>query len=278
MTVRELLAEAAQVLPHRDGLPDPAREVRWLLAHVLRRSEAWLWAHPDEAVDDEAAARFRAWVAERAAGQPAHYVVGACPFWGRGFEVTPKVLIPRPETELVVELALQLPLPAHPHVLDVGTGYGCLAVTLALELPHASVVATEISPAAIAIARANATRLGGRVHFVLDDLASSAAGGFDLVVANLPYVPEAEIAGLAPELTREPRVALAGGADGTELLRRLVCDLPRLLTPGGHTLLEHGDGQAGLIAPLLPALGLDEVTRMRDVSGRERVLVVRRHR
>lgn len=276
MTVRELLAEAARVLPQRDGLPDPAREARWLLAHVLARSEAWLWAHPDEPVGGEAGARFRGWVAQRAAGQPAHYVAGACPFWGRGFEVAPDVLIPRPETELVVEHALRLPLPERPRILDVGTGSGCLAVTLALELPRASVVATEISPAAIAIARANAARLGGRVRLVLADLASSLAGRFDLLVANLPYVPEAEVAGLAPELAWEPHVALVGGADGAELLRRLVRDLPRLLFPGGHALLEHGEGQAELLAPLLAPLGLRELARARDVSGRERVLSLRR--
>lgn len=278
MTVRELLAEAARVLPQRDGLPDPAREARWLLAHVLGRSEAWLWAHPDEPVDGEAASRFRDWVARRAAGQPAHYVAGACPFWGRGFEVSPGVLIPRPETELVVEHALRLDLPAHPSILDVGTGSGCLAVTLALELPHARVTATEISPAAIAIARANATRLGGRVRFVLGDLASSLAGSFDLLVANLPYVPEAEVTGLAPELAWEPRVALVGGADGADLMRRLLADMPRLLPPGGHAILEHGEGQADLVAPLLPALGVHEIARVRDMSGRDRVLILRRQR
>ncbi|HPC84574.1 MAG TPA: peptide chain release factor N(5)-glutamine methyltransferase [Thermoanaerobaculaceae bacterium] len=276
MTVGELLAEAAEVLPRREGLPDPGREARWLLARVLERSEAWLWAHPEEEVDATAADRFRAWVAERAAGQPAHYVVGTCPFWGRGFEVAPGVLIPRPETELVVERILRLPLPRQPRVLDVGTGSGCLAVTLALELPGASVTATEISAAAIAVARANAIRLGGRVRFVLCDLASPLAGEFDLVVANLPYVPAGQLAGLAPELAWEPRLALVGGADGTELLQRLLCDLPRLVAAGGFVVLEHGEGQADLLAPLLPRLGLRELVRQRDISGRDRVLVVRR--
>ncbi|MGV8040514.1 MAG: peptide chain release factor N(5)-glutamine methyltransferase [Thermoanaerobaculaceae bacterium] len=278
MTVRELLAEAAAMLPQREGLPDPAREARWLLAHVLGRSEAWLWAHPDEPVGGEAAARFRGWVAKRAAGQPAHYVVGACPFWGRGFEVAPGVLIPRPETELVIEHALRLPLPECPRILDVGTGCGCLAVTLALELPGARVVATELSPVAAHIARANAARLGGRVGLVLADLASPLAGGFDLLVANVPYVPDGELAGFAPELSFEPHIAFAGGPDGAALLRRLVRDLPRLLVPGGHALLEHGEGQADLLAPLLPTLGVHELARVRDVSGRDRVLILRRQR
>lgn len=276
MTVRELLAEAAQVLPQREGLPDPGREARWLLARVLERSEAWIWAHPEEPVDATAAGCFRAWVAERAAGQPAHYVVGACPFWGRGFEVRPGVLIPRPETEMLIDYALGLTLPANPRVLDVGTGAGCLAVTLALELPHTRVVATELSPTAIAVARANANRLGARISFVLADLTTSLSGSFDLVLANLPYVPETEIASLAPELAWEPHVALAGGADGTDLLRRLVADLPRLLVGGGHALLEHGEGQADLLAPLLADLGLRELSRLRDLSGRDRVLALRR--
>lgn len=275
-TVRGLLAEAARALPQREGLPDPAREARWLLAHVLERSEAWLWAHPDEAVEAETAARFRTWVAERAAGQPAHYVAGACPFWGRGFEVRPGVLIPRPETEMLVDRALRLALAPGARVLDVGTGTGCLAITLALEIPGVRVVATELSLAALSVARANASRLGARVAFVRADLAAALRGGFDLVVANLPYVPEAAIPRLAPELAWEPPEALAGGADGADLLRRLVRDLPRLLRPGGQALLEHGEGQAELLAPLLADSGLRELARLRDLSGRDRVLALRR--
>lgn len=276
MTVRELLAEAARVLPQREGLPDPGREARWLLARVLERSEAWLWAHPEEQVDALIADRFRAWVEERAAGQPAHYVVGACPFWGRGFEVRSGVLIPRPETEMLINFALGLSLPANPRVLDVGTGAGCLAVTLALELPNSRVVATELSSAAIAVARANAIRLGAQVTFVLADLATPIRGTFDLVIANVPYVPDGTIAGLAPELAWEPRVALAGGADGADLLRRLLADLPRLLVPGGYAILEHGQGQADLLAPLFPDLGLHELSRLRDLSGRDRMLALQK--
>ena len=276
MTVGEALAAGAAALAGAADLAEPRREARFLLARLLGRTEAWLLAHPEAPLGRERGETLVAWVARRRAGEPAHYVVGSCPFRGRELEVTPAVLIPRPETELVVERALALRLSERPRVLDVGTGSGCLAVTLALELPGSAVVATDRSLAALAVARRNAARLGARVAPACGELAEHVAGSFDLVVANLPYIPDGELASLPAGVRDfEPRAALAGGPDGAGLLRRLIVDLPRLLAPGGRALLEVGPGHAGLLAPEVAAADLLADTPIRDAGGVERVVVLR---
>jgi release factor glutamine methyltransferase len=277
MSVGELLAEAARAFPRRPGLPDPAREARWLLARALGQTEAWVLAHTDEPVAPGTRALFRAWLVRRAAGEPANYIVGSCPFWGRPFAVTPAVLIPRPETELIVECVLTLSKPVGPRVLDVGTGSGCLAVTLALELPGAEVVGTDLSIAAVEVARSNARTLGAGARFAVGDLARHLRGPFDLVVANIPYVPESEIPELPIEIRGfEPRMALAGGEHGIDLLLPLIADLPRLLMQGGHALIEVGAAQRAMIEGAMTAAGLHEVHRGLDHAGIERVLVLQK--
>ncbi|RPI23359.1 MAG: peptide chain release factor N(5)-glutamine methyltransferase, partial [Actinobacteria bacterium] len=181
------------------------------------------------------------------------------------------------ETELVVQLALALDLPARPLVADVGTGSGCLAVTLALELPGARVAASEISLEALVVARYNVARHAAAVTVVQGDLAHHLRGGYDLVAANLPYVPDEVVASLAPEVRdHEPRIALVGGPDGATLIRAFLEDLPRLLRPGAYALLEVGAGHTHALAAEVAAAGLAEVERMRDVAGTERVLVLQR--
>jgi release factor glutamine methyltransferase len=279
VTIGELEREAVARLPHREGIPDPSREARWLLARALGRGETWVLAHRDEPAPPPAVELFRGWLVRRAAGEPAHYIVGTCSFWGREFLVSPAVLIPRPETELVVACTQRLDLAARPRVFDVGTGSGCLAVTLALELPNARVVASDVSVGALALARTNARRLAARVAFTAGDLCSHVAERFDLVVANLPYVPAGDIDDLPVEIrNHEPRLALIGGEEGSELLRSFCAELPRLLAPRGFALLEVGAGQRRALAPVLPAFGLVEIERGLDHAGIERVLVMQRQR
>jgi release factor glutamine methyltransferase len=277
VNVGQLLAEAARGLERRTGLSDPPHEARWLLAQAAGQSESWVVAHADEPVTAEVEKRFRAWLARRAAGEPAHYIVGRCPFWGRMFSVTPAVLIPRPETELLVECVLTLETPGRPRVLDVGTGSGCLAVTLAIELPGATVTGTDLSVAAVEVARRNSRALRTGVRFTVGNLAAHLRGPFDIVVANVPYVPEREIPELPIEIRGfEPRIALAAGEDGTDLLFPLIADLPRLLARGGHALVEIGAAQRAKIEGAIAAAGLHEVRRGLDHAGIERVLVLRR--
>lgn len=273
-TVRELFAEGAATLPRRPGIPDPRREARWLLAAAWGVSETWLRAHDTDEVPPGVASRFRDWLAARAPGAPAEHLTGACSFWGRTFRVSPLVLIPRPETELVVEVALALPLAASARVLDVGTGSGALAVTLARERPRWRVAALDRSQAALTMAAANARSHTATVALYRGDLTSAAAPGVDLVVANLPYVPSAALAGLPLEVRREPVAALDGGADGLDLVRRLLADLGRILKPCGGAILELGEDQADAVAELAHSHRLAVARRVTDPGGCERVVVL----
>lgn len=277
MNVTELLREAAAALTAGDVLPDPNREARWLLARVLAVEESWVVSHPESEVMPVQVQEYRAWTARRAAGEPAHYIVGLCPFWTREFLVTPSVLIPRAETELIVQRALELPLPPSPRVLDVGTGSGNVAVTLSLELSGARVAATDVSLAALVVAQANVARLGAKVALSCGDLAHHVAGGFHLVTANLPYIPSGTVKGLLPEVRdHEPHVALAGGPDGMGLIRTLLGDLNRLLVPGGFALLEVGPVQAWWLEEEVQKTGLIELDRISDTGHVERTLVLQR--
>lgn len=278
-TIDALVKGAVARLAALRGRCEPAREARFLLAAALGRTETWLLAHGDTEVDEETSARFLAWVERRSAGEPAHLILGTCPFWGRSFLVSPATLIPRPETELLVETALALNLPPSPRAADIGTGTGCLAVTLALELPAARVLATDRSVEAAALARRNARRLGAGVGVAAGDLARHLRAAFDLVTANLPYVPSAEIPGLQPEVRDfEPALALDGGPRGTDFVLALVDGLPRLLAPGGVALLELGPGQADTVSCRAAASGLEETGRIVDPGGVERVIVLRNPR
>lgn len=182
--------------------------------------------------------------------------------------------MPRPETEYLVRRALDLDLPPAARVVDVGTGSGAIAVTLAAERPSWRVLAVDRSAAALAMARANAARHGAGLHLVRGDLATAVAGGLHLVVANLPYLPSASLDRLPVEVGHDPRAALDGGLDGLDLVRRLVADLARLLTPGGRALLELAEDQADTVAALALAAGLAELGRERDAGGCDRVLMV----
>ncbi len=273
--VDELLNRGAGALPRRPGIPDPWREALWLLAAAWGRDATWVRLHREATVPGDVVQRYEAWLERRAAGVPAHHLSGVCPFWGRPFGVSPEVLIPRPETELLVERALALELPQRARVVDVGTGSGCLAVTLALERPGWRVAATDRSAAALWMARRNALALGADVRLVLTDLVAGLAGPVDLVAANLPYVPAQAMAELPLEVRHDPRDALDGGPDGLTLVRRLLAELPRLLGPAGVALLELGEGQAEAVAREAVRFRLKVTARIKDFGGCERVVELR---
>ncbi|MCG6962578.1 MAG: peptide chain release factor N(5)-glutamine methyltransferase [Acidobacteria bacterium] len=276
MNVAEALALAEAALPRREGIPDPRREGVWLLARACGRSDTWVHLNPGAELAPGEESLFRDWLERRAAGEPAHHLTGRCPFWNREFLVTPAVLVPRPETELLVDAALRSPASQSARVLDVGTGSACIAATLALERRGWNVTATELSPEALVVARANLCALSVAVGLVRCDLAAALRGPFDLVTANLPYVPTADLAALPLEVQHDPPAALDGGADGLDLVCRLVADLPRLLAPCGLALLELGEGQADAVADAARENALEVVRRVRDLGGCDRIVVLQR--
>ena len=256
----------------------PASEARLLLGHVMVRPAAWLIAHDDEVLDEDALLRFASLVARRKGGEPVAYLVGHREFYGREFAVSPDVLIPRPETEMLVEIPLAKEVGAGTtatgaaRILDLGTGSGCIAITLALEIPSAQVSAVDASDAALRVARKNAERLGASLRLLQSDWFDGLAGEcFDLIVANPPYVAAADPHLGAGDLRHEPRLALASGADGLDAIRRIVAAAPQHLAAGGQLWLEHGYDQADAVHGLLAAAGLRDIEQHRDVAGIVRV-------
>jgi release factor glutamine methyltransferase len=255
----------------------PTAEARALLAAVLGVRRERLVARPEQAVDAAAAARFADLAARRRAGEPIAYLLGRREFYGREFEVGPAVLVPRPETELLVDLALDA-LRAHPapRVLDLGTGSGCIAITLALEQPRAQVFGVDRSPAALAVARTNAAALGARVSLLASDWFGAVQGRFDVVVANPPYIAAGDPH--LPALAHEPPHALVAGRDGLDSLRIIVREAPAHLLPGGRLLVEHGHDQGAAVRTLFIEAGFDNVHTVRDAAGVERVVSGRKRR
>ena len=245
-----------------------------LLAEALGCSRSWLYAHPEAAVPAPAQARFEALLARRQAGEPVAYLRGRQGFWSLELEVGPATLIPRPETERLVELALaRLPAGQPLRVADLGTGSGAIALALARERPQARIVATDASAEALTVARRNAARLGlGRVEFRHGDwLVPLAEERFDLIASNPPYIEAGDSHLVQGDLRFEPPAALASGADGLDAIRVIVRDAGRHLHAGGWLLLEHGWRQGAAVRALLDAAGFSEVATERDLEGRDRV-------
>jgi release factor glutamine methyltransferase len=271
--------------PAADGTPRLDAEV--LLRHVLGLDRSALYAHPERRLSEAERRRFDALVERRAAGEPVAYLTGEREFMGLPFAVDRRTLVPRPETEVLVERALAL-LAGRPgtdddpvRVVDVGTGSGAIAVAVAALAPRPEglrVFATDLSGPALAVARRNTARLLGpgrpRVDFVQGSLLEALRGPFDLVLANLPYVPSEEVPGLPASVSRyEPALALDGGPDGLDLNRALLADLEGKLRPGGGVLLECDPRQAPLLAGLVAAaLPGAAVRTLRDLAGRDRVV------
>jgi release factor glutamine methyltransferase len=279
-TIEEALRQAVATLERAD-LESPDIEVRWMLAHVLQLSQTELAVQRTRCLTPIEARCFADLVAERAARRPLQHLLGDVEFYGRRFIVRPGVLIPRPETESVAEMALRL-LPARQPaaVADVGCGAGVLAVTIACERPQATTWCTDLARPAVDLTRRNAAAhdVAGRVQVVRGDLLTSlaTAARFDLVVSNPPYIPSADIAGLAPEVRdHDPRLALDGGADGLDLVRRLLAEAHPHLRPSGRILIELGYDQGERAARLATARGWLEVEVLPDLAGRDRMLVAR---
>ena len=275
-TIRQLLAEARPRLA-ATSFGAPPREALLLLGHVLGLSEAQALARGDSEVPARAEARFRNLLERRLTGEPAAYLMGEREFYGRPFRVDSRVLIPRPETEHVVEEALTAPLPERPRILDVGTGSGCLAVTLALEIPGSRVVATDLSPGALALAAKNARRLGARLSLLGTDLTAGLdLARFDLVVSNPPYIDPADAPLLSPEVCNfEPALALFAPGSGDSVLARLFPQCAAL-RPGVSLVVEIGYGQLEAARRHAETSGL-EVLRVRaDYAGIPRVVVLRK--
>ena len=245
------------------------REARLLLARATGFSEASVLAHPERELPAEAEARFRDFAARRSRGEPVAYILGEKEFYGLPLAVTPAVLIPRPETELLVELALGEPFGA---ALDLGTGSGAVALALKRGRPQARVVGVERSAAALAVAQRNAVRLGLDVELRHGPWFGPLAGErFDLVVANPPYVSEGDPHLLEGDVRFEPRSALVAGDDGLEAVREILREARAHLTPGARVLLEHGLGQDAALRRLLGEAGLEDVRSWPDLAGIARV-------
>lgn len=274
-TVGQALQEASAQLRTASDVPRTEAEI--LLMHVLGISRSALLTHPEHRLSDPQLSSYAALVNDRVLGHPLPYITGAVEFYGLEIDVTPEVLIPRPDTEVLVELALDR-RPAS--VVDVGTGSGCIAIALAAHLPNLAVYAIDISPSALAVARRNAEKHGvdDRIQFMVGNLLDRRPGPVDLIVSNPPYVSADEWASLPSTIRHhEPRLALDGGADGLEVIRRLVSQSQGLLEPGGSLLVEIGAGQGDDVRDIAHTVFPENgalIDVHPDLAGRDRVLEV----
>jgi release factor glutamine methyltransferase len=266
VTLKAQIDQAAERLGDR-------RECALLASLALQQPLSWIYAHGDEPMRPEAIRHYAELIARRAEGVPFAYLVGRREFYGRDFSVSPDTLIPRPETEHLVEWALALDLPENAGVADIGTGSGCIALTLAAERPDWRVVGTDTSTQALAIAEINRTRLGAdNARLVAGNLFEPLGEErFHLVVSNPPYVADGDPHLEQGDVRHEPRIALTPGPDGLSILRRLIHDAPDFLLPGAWLLLEHGYDQAEAVRSLFRTRGFDEIESRKDLAGIERV-------
>ncbi|GEL72194.1 MULTISPECIES: peptide chain release factor N(5)-glutamine methyltransferase [Myxococcus] len=274
-TIRRVLTWTTQHFEKRQ-VDAPRLTAEILLSHVLELSRVRLYVDLDRPLSKDELGAYRALIERRMAGEPTQYLTGVREFYNRPFKVDARVLIPRPETELLVEAALRmLPKDAPGRALDVCTGSGCIAISLAAERPQATVIATDLSPDACALARENAQALGvaDRVTVLQGDLFTPVPAGerFQVVVSNPPYIASGEIPGLSAEVRREPKLALDGGPDGLVAVRRVVTGARQWLEPGGLLALEIGEDQGPAVLELLRAAGYADARVEKDLERRERM-------
>jgi len=260
----------------RAGVDAPRLTAELLLAHALRCDRVRLYLDFDKPLGPDELSAFRELVRRRAEGEPTAWLTGRKEFLRHPFRCDGRALVPRPETELVAEAAIAA-LPGGGRLLDLCTGTGCIALSAALARPGATVVATDLSPEALALAAENAAALGARAELLLGDLFAPLPAGarFDVLVSNPPYVPTGELPGLSREVRREPRLALDGGPDGLALLRPIVSGAAARLLPGGRLLVEMHESHAGPLLELARAAGLAEVAVRKDLAGLPRWLEAR---
>ena len=279
ISIADAISEATQTL-RQGGVPDPRREAGSLLQQVIDRDRTFIITHSDALITAEEQRSFREYVARRAEGEPLQYITGRQAFFGLDFEVTKDVLIPRPETELLVETALRLFDEEAPRICDIGTGSGCIAVSLLHDNRRATAVGIDLSVEAIQVARRNALRhsVAARISFVVADCFSALSSGrplFDLVVSNPPYVAASALDGLQREVRdHEPRLALTPGVDGLTIIRRLLVDSGAFLKAGGHLLMEIGFDQGEAVERLIDRTRWKFLDVNKDLQGIPRVVVL----
>ena len=275
MNIREALHSAAERL-ELNHVSNARLTAEVLLAHSLSVEREYLYAHDNRLLREDESRALQGLLRDRISGVPLQYIVGRQEFYGRYFHVTPAVLIPRPETEYIVEAVLEIrDQAASPRILDVGTGSGCIAVTLALEIPGAQVFAGDISAAALQVARENAASLGATVGFVCMDVLDAFSGRFDFIVSNPPYVRPGDNSRLQREVREhEPHVALFSPEDELAIYRRLIAGAEGLLEPGGHLLMEVGIGMDERVSELFKARW-EKLETKTDLQGIPRTVIAK---
>ena len=276
MTVLELLQSTSDYLA-RKGIDQPRLNIEHLLADSLGKKRIELYLEFDRQLTETELAPLREKVRRRAAGEPLQHLLGSWDFYGRTFKVDRRALIPRQETELLVEVVLPKLKEASKEgmrLIDVGTGCGILAITFALEIPGLEVVAVDLSPDALALARENAARFGleSRIAFVHSNLLDQTDGVFQWVVANLPYIPTAELDTFQREVKHDPKLALDGGRDGLDVIRNLVASLQTRLAPSALIVLEVGPDQAEPVRELLAGQNYRDISMTKDYQGVQRIV------
>lgn len=275
--LKPLLEEATQRLAQA-GCETPQLDARLLLQSATSLSREEMILEPSRPVEPQAAALFCAYIGRRENHEPVSRILGEREFYGRAFRVTPDVLDPRPDTETLITAALRH-MPKGARLLDLGTGSGAIAVTLLSERPDASGIATDLSPAALAVAQSNAARHGvlPRLDLVEGRWFAPVVGRFDIIVSNPPYIPERDIAELSPDVRNfDPRLALVGGADGLDPYRAIASGATAHLAEGGHVLVEIGAGQAQDVVAIFAGSGFQALGHYHDLGGHARCLAFRR--
>ncbi|GAA5496796.1 release factor glutamine methyltransferase [Rubritalea halochordaticola] len=261
--------EAGTTWLEKKGIEDARRNMQLMICHQLDCSKIQLYTRFDEPLDESALAPLREMLKQRGEGVPLQHLLGTVEFYLRDFHTDARALIPRPETEELAEILIKrFKLPESPAILDMGTGSGVLGITLVKEIPSAAVTCADVSTDALSLAEQNATALDAQnIRFVHSDLFSQIEGSYDLIVANLPYVPETDRPSLAPELAHDPDLALFGGQDGLDIIRTFIQEAPSYLNPGGIIALEIGIHQNEEVEKLLSATGFTDIKTYPDLSG-----------